>query len=193
MSCRVLVLYWSKGGNTRNVAETIHKTVQRHGISSEILEIKADLEIDAFSYELVFVGAPVYFNLAPQPVMKFLQRLRSRAKNLAAAPEKPGHYAVIFCTYGGGHTGVGEAIPLLKYMGQAFEHEGIRVVEEWPVVGDFPGINDPHYNTAGRLEDITGRPNVGDLRVVAEQVSGLLRRLQYKLGIEERLRMKPDI
>ncbi|MBL7175396.1 MAG: hypothetical protein ISS66_06180 [Desulfobacteraceae bacterium] len=193
MSCRVLVLYWSKGGNTRKVAETIHKTVQLHGISSEIIEIKAGLEIDAFSYELIFVGAPVYFNLAPPPVMKFLQGLRSRAANLAAAPEKPGHFAVIFCTYGGGHTGIGEAIPLLKYMGQAFEHEGIRVVEEWPVVGDFPGINDPHYNTAGRLGDITGRPNVGDLRIVAGQVSGLLRRLQYKLGIEEQLRMKSDI
>ena len=193
MNCRVLVLYWSKGGNTRKVAETIHTTVERHGISSEIMEINDDLGIDAFSYELIFVGAPVYFNLAPQPVMKFLQRLRSRAANLAAAPEKPGHFAVIFCTYGGGHTGVGEAIPLLKYMGQVFEHEGIRIVEEWPVVGDFPGINDPNYNTAGRLGDVTGRPKDSDLRVVAGQVSGLLRRLQHKLGIEEMLGMKSEI
>ncbi len=184
MSLRVLILFWSKGGNTRRVAETIHATVQGHGISSEILEISEDLEIDVFSYKLVFLGAPVYFNLAPQPVMKFLQRLRSRAKNLAAAPEKPGHYAVVFCTYGGGHTGTGEAIPLLKYMGQVFEHEGIRVVEEWPVVGDFPGIRDPDYNTAGRLGNVTGRPDMSDLRVVEGLVSGLLRRLRYKLGIE---------
>ena len=193
MSCNALILYWSKGGNTRKVAEMIHTTVQEHGISSEIVEIKDDLEIDVFSYELVFAGAPVYFNLAPQPVMKFLQRLRSRAANMAAAPEKPGHFAVTFCTYGGGHTGVGEAVPLLKYMGQAFEHEGIRVVEEWPVVGDFPGISDPHYNTAGRLGNVTGRPDDSDLRVVAGQVSGVLRRLQYKLGIEELLKMKPDV
>jgi hypothetical protein len=54
------------------------------------MEINGDLEIDAFSYELVFVGVPVYFNLAPQPVMKFLQGLRSRAANLPAAPEEPG-------------------------------------------------------------------------------------------------------
>ena len=193
MSCNVLVLYWSKGGNTRKVAETIHTTVQGHGISSELVEIEADLEIDVFSYELVFAGAPVYFNLAPQPVMEFLQILRSRAANMAAAPEKPGHFAVTFCTYGGGHTGVGEAVPLLKYMGQAFEHEGIRVVEEWPVVGDFPGISDPHYNTAGRLGNVTGRPDDSDLRVVAGQVSGVLRRLQYKLGIEELRKMKPDV
>ena len=189
MSCRALVLYWSKGGNTRKVAQAIHTTVERHGLLSEIVQIKAELEIDVFSFELVFVGAPVYFNLAPQPVMTFLQKLRSRAANLAAAPEKPGHFAVVFCTYGGGHTGTGEAIPLLKYMGQTFEHEGVRVVEEWPVVGEFPAISDPRYNTVGRLGDVTGRPNDSDLQVVAGQVSGLLRRLQYKLGIEELLRI----
>jgi hypothetical protein len=94
----------------------------------------------------------------------------------------------MFCTFGGGHTGIGEAIPLLKYMGQAFEHEGIRVVEEWPVVGVFPEIKDPFYNTAGRLGDVTGRPNDYDLRIVAGQTSGLLRRLKLKLGIEELLR-----
>ena len=193
MSCRILVLYWSKGGNTRKVAETIHRTVQQHSISSEIVEIKADLEIDAYSYELVFFGAPVYANLAPEPVMKFLRKLRNGAANLAAAPEKPGHYAVIFCTFAGGHTGFGEAIPILKYMGQAFEHDGIRVVEEWPVVGDLPGVKNPSYTTAGRLGDVTGRPNSGDLQIIAGQVSGLLHRLQYKLGIEEQLRVKSDI
>jgi flavodoxin len=192
MSIKVLVLYWSKGGNTRKVAETIHSTVERFGLSSEMMEIKADLEIDVFSYELVFLGAPVYSNLAPQPVMKFLNSLRKRAANLAAAPEKPGHFAVVYCTYGGGHTGVREAIPLLKFMGQSFEHEGIRVVEEWPVVGDFPEAKDPHYNTAGRLGNVLGRPNDRDLQVVAGQVSGLLRRLQHKLGIEELLASKSD-
>ena len=88
----------------------------------------------------------------------------------------------------GGHTGIGEAIPLLKYMGQSFAHEGIRVVEEWPFVGDFPGVRNPDYNTAGRFGDIIGRPNDRDLEVVAGQVSGLLRRLQHKLGIEALLR-----
>lgn len=184
MGCRSLVLYWSKGGNTRKVAETIHNTVQSNSIPSEIVEITEGLDIDAFSPELVFMGAPVYWNLGPKPVMKFISNLRQRAANLASAPEKPGHYAVVFCTYGAGHTGVAEAIPLLKFMGQAFEHEGIRVVEEWPVVGDFPGINDPDYNTRGRLGDIGGRPFKSDLAIVAGQVQGLLRRLQHKLGIE---------
>jgi hypothetical protein len=190
MSCRVLVLYWSKGGNTRKVAEAIHTTVQRFGIPSEISEITAGLEIDVFSYELVFMGAPVYVNLGPQPVMKYLRALRRRAANLPAAPEKPGRYAVMFCTYGGGHTGVNEAIPLLKYMGQPYEHEGFRVVDEWSVVGEFPDVNDPDYNSDGRLGDVRGRPNSADLEIVAGRVSGLLRRLQYKLGIAELLQAK---
>ena len=184
MSCKTLVLYWSKGGNTRRVAETIHAAVQGHGLTSEIAEMKEDLEVDPFSYDLVFAGSPVYFNLAPQPVMKYLQKLRNRASNLASAPEKPGHFAVVFCTYGGGHTGISESAPLLKYLGQVFEHEGVRVVEEWPVVGEFPGSNNPLYNTEGRFGDLTGRPNDSDLSVVAGRVSGVLRRLQHKLGIE---------
>jgi hypothetical protein len=53
------------------------------------------------------------------------------------------------------------------------------------VVGDFPEIKDPFYNTAGRLGDVTGRPNDHDLRIVAGQTTGLLRRLKVKLGIEE--------
>ena len=88
MNSRVLVLYWSKGGNTRKVAETIHATIQSHGLSSELVEIEADLGIDVFSYELVFIGAPVYDNLGPQPVMKLLRQQKHRAADLPAASEK---------------------------------------------------------------------------------------------------------
>jgi hypothetical protein len=52
-------------------------------------------------------------------------------------------------------------------------------------VGDFPEVKDPFYNTAGRLGDVTGRPNDYDLRIVAGQTSGLLRQLKLKLGIDE--------
>ena len=121
------------------------------------------------------------------PVMTFLKKLRGRAAGLPGAPERPGRFAVIFSIYGGGHTGLAEAIPLLKYMGQVFEHEGIRVVDEWAVVGEFPDAGEPGYNTAGRLGDVEGRPNKGDLAEISGRVSGLLRQLQHKLGIEELL------
>jgi len=164
--------------------------VESFGVSSEMIEIESDLEVDALSYQLIFLGAPVHFNLAPKPVMNFLQKFRSRAANQPSAPEIPGHYAAVFCTYGGGHTGTAEALPLLKFMGQMLEHEGIRVVEEWPVVGDFPSINDPFYNTAGRMGNILGRPHKADLKDLGGQVTGLLRRLQIKLRIEDKMELK---
>ena len=184
MSCTALVLWWSKGGNTRRVTETIHAALERGGVESTLQEISAELETDAFERNLVFLGAPVYGNLGPGPVMAFLKKLRGKAAGLPSAPERPGRFAVTFTTYGGGHTGLGEAIPLLKYMGQVFEHEGIRVVGEWAVVGEFPDAQ-PGYNATGRLGDIAGRPNEADLAEIAEKVSGLLRQLQHKLGIED--------
>ena len=188
MSCKALILYWSRTGNTLRVAETIHSTVEGYGIPSEMMGVSADLNVDVFSYELVFLGSPVHLNLGPPAIMRFVQGLRRLAANLPSAPERPGRYAVVFCTYGGSHTGIGEALPLLKYMRQGLEHEGVRVVEEWPVVGEFPGTDDPYYNTGGRWGDITGRPNANDLRGIEWQVSGLLRRLQHKLGIQELVR-----
>ena len=187
MGCSALVLYWSGTGNTRSVAEAIHATLESHGIEARLAKITEDLEIDAFAPNLVFLGAPVYGNLGPRPVMRFLERLRDGSPVLAAAPEQPGHYAVVFCTYGGGHTGVDEAVPFLKYMGQVFAHHGVRVVEEWPVAGEFKGVKDPHYNASGRLGSVVGRPDQRDLDEVSGRVAGLLRRLQHLLGIESLL------
>jgi len=182
--CKAVVLYWSKGGNTKKVAETIHRSLNNLGISSQLLEITPDLEVNYLDFHLVFIGAPVYSFLPPEPVTDFLKKRRSKGtKILPAAPELSGHFAVVFCTYGGGHTGIREALPLLKYVGQFFEHAGIRVVDEWDVVGEFPGA-DAGYNAAGRLGDITERPNENDLNDVAGKVIGLLRRLKHKLPLE---------
>jgi hypothetical protein len=89
----------------------------------------------------------------------------------------------MFCTYGGGHTGVREAMPCLLYMQQIFEHAGIRVVEEWPVVGDFKQSSE-EYNTTGRLGDIRGRPNESDLADIAGRTAGILRRMRYMLNLD---------
>jgi flavodoxin I len=156
------------------------------GVHSTILKIKPDLDVNYFDYHLVFIGVPVYANLPPKPTVRFLEKQRSeRGTVVAAAPELPGHFAVMFCTYGGGHTGLNEAIPALKYMGQFFEHVGIRVVDEWPVVGVFRQIKDPNYNTDGRIGNVMDRPSEQDLNDIRGKVTGLLHRLKYKLPINE--------
>jgi len=181
---QALVLYWTKNGNTEKVARRIHDTLKQAGMEVSIARITQDLAVEYLDYNLIFLGAPVYENLSPKPVLAFLHKNRRRegVKLLASAPEKPGVAAVPFCTYGGGHTGCHEAEPMLKHIGQYFEHEGIRVVEDIAVVGVFPEAEES-YNTEGRFGDIRQRPDEGDLQEVAGRVRGILRRLQHVLPL----------
>ncbi|MBN2325310.1 MAG: hypothetical protein JXQ30_16390 [Spirochaetes bacterium] len=183
---KALVLFWTKNGNTGKVAQRIHDTLQQAGMDVSISPVTKDLKIEYLDYNLIFLGAPVYENLSPKPVMSFLHRNRRRdgVKLLASAPEVPGIAAVPFCTYGGGHTGYNEAVPMLKHIGQYFEHEGIRVVDEIAVVGVFPEA-DESYNTRGRFGDIRKRPDEHDLEDVAGRVRGILHRLHRVIPLGE--------
>lgn len=185
--CKALVLYWSATGNTKMIGEAVNTALAAKGVETSFHKITQDLEVDFFDYNLIFMGAPVYGNLPPKPVMKFLE-LQKRAGDFvkAAAPERPGCFAVMYCTYGGGHTGDHEAIPTLKLMGQTFEHMGIRVVDEWAVVGVFRQVKDPDYNPNGRLGDVTERPDERDVKDIQGRVNGLLHQLQYKIPMADR-------
>ena len=178
-----LTLYWSKNGNTEAVAEAIHDTLEKAGIDDTMLRIGKDLNVEYYDYNLVFFGAPVYENLPPKPAIEFLKRHKRRGVEiLASAPEKPGIGAVMYSTYGGGHTGVNEAIPMLKYAGQFFEHEGIRVIDEWAFRGSFPEA-DESYNARGRTGIVYERPNEQDQLDVSGLVNGLLRRMSMVLPL----------
>jgi flavorubredoxin len=181
---KALVLYWTKNGNTEKVARRIHDTLKQAGMEVSINRVSHDMTVEYLDYNLIFFGAPVYENLSPKPVLAFLHKNRRRegVKLLPSAPEKPGVAAVPFCTYGGGHTGYHEAEPMLKHIGQYFEHEGIRVVEHIAVVGVFPEAEES-YNTEGRFGDIRQRPDEHDLQEVAGRVRGILHRLQHVLPL----------
>ncbi len=183
---KALVLFWTKNGNTEKVARCIHDTLEKAGMDVSITRITKDLEVEYLEYNMIFLGAPVYENLSPKPVLAFLRRNRRRdgVELLASAPEVPGVAGVPFCTYGGGHTGYNEAAPMLKHIGQYFEHEGIRVVDDIAVVGVFPEA-DISYNTEGRFGDIRKRPDERDLEEVAGRVRGILRRLHRVLPLGE--------
>ena len=45
---------------------------------------------------------------------------------------------------------------------------------EWYIVGEYKTERLRGHSVAGRLGDIRGRPNVGDLRDVVEKVKGIL-------------------
>jgi flavodoxin len=173
---KALVVYWSATGNTAKVAQTIQETLEQAQVDSKILKLAEAGNEDFREYDLIFFGAPPYQFTVPDPVLKFIKEkmkfYRDRGDVKPTAPKIPGKRAVVFCTFSGPHTGIREAIPAIKTMGQLFEHIGFNIAGEWYIVGEFH--NEEILSTKGLLGDIRGRPNKKDLVLVKRRVKRII-------------------
>jgi hypothetical protein len=173
---KTLVLYWSATGNTRKVAEAIHKGLERAGITPVLMKINEAKNEDLYKYDLVFIGSPSYQWLPPEPVQKYLNEKMKYHREMGhikpCAPKIPGKCAVIFS---GPHTGINEAIPAVKYLGQLFEHIGFNIVGEWYIVGEFHKHED--FSISGKLGDIRGKPTEQELLKIENDVFNLVNSL----------------
>ncbi len=180
---KILSIYYSATGNTEKVANVIQKTAKAEGHEIDVLRITKDMketpEIDLLDYDFVFAGSGVYQWLPGRPLQEFFTKMLweyfSKGEIKPSAPRRPGKKAVIYCTYGGYHTGINEAIPAVKYMGQLFDHLGFTIVAEWYFVGEYKSKKLLSFSTGGRMGDIKGRPTEDDLKDVAERVKGILK------------------
>jgi hypothetical protein len=115
----------------------------------------------------------------PEPLLKYVKEkmdyYRQRGDIKPSAPKLPGKASVVFVTYSGPHTGMNEAVPVGKYLGQFLEHMGFDMAGEWYTVGEFHGRE--NESTRGRLGDIRGRPNRQDLDEIENNVKALLTRI----------------
>jgi flavodoxin len=170
-----LVLYDSLGGNTEKVAKRIHGTLVEGGVTSELVKVAEDTDLDLYAYDMLFLGSPV-IAWGPTRTMRdfVMAKLRSYHKEhiLPSAPLRPGKFAVSFCTYSGTHIGELEAIPLTKWFSAFSAHLGCQIMGEWNIIGEFHNQEDVNIN--GRLGDIRGRPNEFDLLGIENRVKGLL-------------------
>jgi flavodoxin len=176
---RAVVLYWSQTGNTEKVASSIHVGLKEGGFTAVKKSVGDAQDIDFFAYDLVCLGFPSYNWHPPKPVDEYLKvkfaHYRQENRVLAGAPAVSGKNALIFCTYSGPHTGIREAIPAGKYVGQFFEHLGFVVVDEWYVLGEFHGSEE--FSTTGRMGNIKGLPSEQDLQRIEDQARLLASRL----------------
>jgi hypothetical protein len=174
---KILNLYFSSTGNTAKVADQIKTSVEQLGHQVDTVTATRDTDLDLLSYDFIFVGSGVYRWLPGKALQEFiaarLSHYAAAGEIKFAAPRRLGKKAVVYCTFGGAHTGINEAIPAVKYMGQLFDHLGFEIVAEWFVVGEYHGKYSD-FSAGGRLGNIQGRPNEADLRDVAERVKGVL-------------------
>jgi hypothetical protein len=130
---KILNLYFSSTGNTEKVAQRISAAAAQAGHEVDTVKITGGKEeVDILRYDLVFIGSGVYQWLPGKALQEFIgARLShySEAKEIKmASPRRPQKKGVVYCTYGGAHTGANEAIPAVKYMGQLLDHLGFEVV-----------------------------------------------------------------
>jgi multimeric flavodoxin WrbA len=160
------------------VARQIEMTVREIGHEVKTVKAGKEVELNILAYDFVFVGSGVYMWLPGKPMMKLFERLREgyagSGEIESASPRRQGKKAVVYCTYGGAHTGVNEALPTVKYMGQLFDHLGYEIIAEWYLPGEYHG-NLSQHSTTGRLGNITGRPNEADLQDVSQKIFGIMK------------------
>jgi hypothetical protein len=181
---KVLNLYFSSTGNTEKVAFTIRDTVRELGHTAETVKVtRGDIDVDVLHFPFLFIGSGVYGQLPGESMIELhrtlLQKYNQEGKVKPASPRRPSAYVVVYCTYGGMHTGVNEAIPAVKFMGQLYDHLGYTILGEWYIVGEYKPerFSDRSFN--GRLGDIRGRPNTGDLKEVAQRVKGIFKAFAF--------------
>ena len=176
---KAAIIYWSKTGNTEKVALAIREGLEVGGVEVLCKRTEEAQDINFYDYGLICIGFPSYFWHPPKPVSDFLTgkfgKYHKQGRVRIGAPKVAGKNALIFCTYSGPHTGINEAIPAGKYVGQFFEHLGFTVLDEWYVLSEFHGSEE--MSTMGRMGDIRGRPNEEDLRKVKQDVTQLLQRV----------------
>ena len=135
---RILVAYFSWSGNTREIANQIHKIAggdlfeivpvskYSHDYDETVKQARKELETSCRpqlasevenieSYDLVFIGYPNWCYTIPAPVASFLSKFDSTDKTIAP-----------FCTHGG--DGLGESVgDITKLCQHSLVLEGLAV------------------------------------------------------------------
>lgn len=158
------IVYSSPAGSTRHVAEVIAASLKEKSVDVHQLDLGIVRDPSGFVQKIqaagegacLFVGSPVYRDVAVPPVMAFID-------NLPTAADLP---AVPFVTWGGAFSGIA-----LWQMGRALDSKGIKLVGAAKVLG-VHSMMWPSEHPVGQ-----GHPDAEDDRQVAELVDRVVERL----------------
>ena len=108
-------------------------------------------------------------------MLKRFDNYRKQNKIKIGSPVVPNKNVLLFCTFSGPHTGLEDATPVGKYLGQFFAHLGFTVLDEWYILSEFHGSKE--HSTIGRMGDIRENPTEGELKEIRVKT----KKLVYKL------------
>jgi len=158
---QILVLYYSRGGNTRKLAEEIAKGVDSKGVEMVLRSTKEVTKDDFLNSAAVIAGSPVYFGVMAAELKKIFDDfvgLRKKMENkIGAAFATCGHHT------GGKETTIFSILQCMLIYGMI-------------IVGD-PMSASGHYGVAS-----VGAPDVtacDDAFKLGERVADLCKKLDY--------------
>lgn len=176
MTLTAFIAYCSPAGSTRMVAEMIKEAFLDQSITVHSFDIGKDGAPDSFiekltnagDQALLFMGSPVYRDVAIPPVTGFLERL----------PQSLGAFAVPFITWGQACSGIA-----LWQLGQILVSKGCRLAAGAKMLGvhsmmwtsDHPaGMGHPDQNARDLIrksvQELIKAHQMGGLSVLAPEV-----------------------
>jgi NAD(P)H dehydrogenase (quinone) len=69
---KALVIYYSRSGNTRKMAEIFGEAIKKEGVEVSIKDIKAVDPADLLDYQAIIIGSPTYYGLMSAEIKKLL-------------------------------------------------------------------------------------------------------------------------
>lgn len=176
---KAVIIYFSNTGNTAKVAQAVEKGLKEKDVNVDLLRVDEAEDVDFFAYDLICIGSPSYRWKPPKKLSSYLEEKFDNYEDEGyvklKSPKVEGRNALIFCTYSGPHTGKNEAIPVVKYIGQFFEHLGFKILDEWYILSEMVGSES--FSTQGRMGDIRGLPNKQDLAKIKIKTKNLVEKI----------------
>jgi ferredoxin/flavodoxin len=160
MDIKLFIVYSSPAGSTRRVAETIRDGFRRQQMDSESVDLGAEKDASRIIKQIqaagrracLFIGSPVYGDVAVPPVIQFIEAL----------PNIAGAMAVPFATWGQACSGVA-----LWQMGRLLLEKGFKILAAAKVMA----VHSLMWQTADPAGQ--GHPDQADLAEIDDLVAVL--------------------
>ncbi|MGQ4876497.1 MAG: flavodoxin family protein [Promethearchaeia archaeon] len=157
---RILVTYYTRTGNTKKVAESIHEALTDHDV--DIVPIDK-IDISAINlYELIFLGSGVYASRVDKSLLRALKNAEHLNTKFA-----------LFCT----HASLELYQKPFAKVEKLIESKGGKIINEFDCIGDNIGIpkekqlemlnalpQDQRKKAEEDMKKIKNRPNAEDLK-----------------------------
>jgi NAD(P)H dehydrogenase (quinone) len=69
---KALVIYYSRTGNTRKMAESVAEGIKKEGLEAVIKEVKEVAADELLKYEAIAIGSPTYYGAMAAEIKKLL-------------------------------------------------------------------------------------------------------------------------